>query len=588
MSQLWLQPDAQLAPWEVDARFPYNRALSNALAEFPGTRREEPPPGGFGPKRWVLPEDLIGPAVLAARFAGMTTLDQRRPPSAWRPPAPPDSTPRFPQQLDAATAAAVAPAYLLNFSMGLGKTWSAIVAMRMRHLQRVIVVAPAMAREVWLRELEKHWPGPAADAGQADVADPHAEAARQPAVVAQRPPIKVVRDSARSLLGRKRLRTDIPDGQSLAAFVNQPSWIVVLSYGLLHLLQPLLEVGTLAGVGPRAVQGIVADEIHYLQNHKARWTKEAYALRDALPKAWRCGLTGTAVTNNVDSMWCPLDWLFPNRFGELKQFRWRYMNPVPKQDPKTGELRGYKYANKAVLGGLRSAEQLDAAHAELRERMTFFSSRVTKRDVAHLLPPFNVVRYDSDDGIKDSVELVKQALDSGETHVRVMCYLHDTAFALAEALQAADLPNVGCVSGLQDAKTRDANIEVLKAQPTAVLVATISSTKEAIDLTQFTTAVYTELSPKLVENIQSLGRGHRLSSVAKADVYIVADAKGDSRAQAMAEKLEVLNKILKAGTEEGGMQTALAGLRDREMSDEDFAAVTAAVLENFFDDIGEG
>lgn len=592
MTQLWLQSSATLQPWEVDARFPFHRGMSALLGDLPGCRREEPKPGTFGVKRWVIPEDLLPLVFNGARELGVGVLDQRRTPNLRGAPPLPNLSPRFPQQLDAAQAAAVAPAYLLNFSMGLGKTWSAVTAARLRGSRKFIIIAPAMAREVWGREIQKWWPqeahtvdagagAAATTTGASAVEDP----ARMPAVGLPRPSIKIVRDSAQSVRGRKRLRTDTPDGQALAAFVeSNQSWALVLSYGLLHVLQPLLEAGALVP------DGIICDEIHYLQNPKAQRTAAVFALRDAFPKAWRLGLTGTVVTNNVDSMWCPLDWLFPERFGKLKQFQWRYMNPVPKISAQTGELFGYDYKPKApVDGGLRTAAELASSHDELRERMTHFSMRVTKKDVAHLLPPFSVQQLDVKDPIREAVELVQDAMAGDATHVRVMCYLHATADRLRDTFERAfpDVP-VTKIDGRENAQQRDAAIEKAKAQLSSILVATISSTQVAIDLTDYTTALYVELSPKLVENIQSLGRGHRLSSTKPATVLVLTDAKGDRRARLMADKVEALNGIIKAGTEEGGLQDALGRLRDAEMSDADFAEVTAAVLGNFFDDLGEG
>lgn len=600
MIQLWLQTARTLQPWEIDARFPYHEALGNALSKVPGIRREGTGQAQtHGVKRWVIPEDVLPLAVEAARSVGVSVLDHRTPTGNFKDARrcslalqPWEVSPRFPQQWDAALAASMAPAFLVQFSMGLGKTWSAITALRLRRSKMPVVVCPAMAREVWAREIVKWWPDTAAETplqGQPADAPAHGATSAAQTLGNRRPLIKVLRDSAISVRGRKRRNADAADSASLAdvaalAAADQRGLVIVLSYGLLHTLQPLLDAGALDGV-----DAVVCDEIHYLQNPKAQRTQALFGLRERLPKAWRLGLTGTVVTNHVDSMWCPLDWLFPARFGKIGSFQWRYMNPVP-QHSKSGEFQGYAYKPKApVDGGLKTAAELAEAQQELRARLEFFSVRVTKKDVAHLLPPFSVTRLDADNAIKDAASLVKDALDEGTTHVRVMCYLHETADALA-ALLAQQFPDTPLekVDGREDALHRDRRIEALKKRDTGILVATISSTQVAIDLVQFTTAIYAELSPKLVENIQSLGRGHRLSSTHPSSVIILTDAKGDRRARLMADKVDALNAIMKAGTEEGGLATALGGLRDAEMSDEDFNAVTAAIMENFFDDLGEG
>ncbi|XP_040211409.1 DNA excision repair protein ERCC-6-like 2 isoform X1 [Rana temporaria] len=69
---------------------------------------------------------------------------------------------------------------------------------------------------------------------------------------------------------------------------------------------------------------VIVDEAHRIKNPKARVTQVMKSLRC---KA-RIGLTGTILQNNMEELWCVIDWAVPGCFGSKSQFKEEFSNPV--------------------------------------------------------------------------------------------------------------------------------------------------------------------------------------------------------------------------------------------------------------------
>lgn len=65
---------------------------------------------------------------------------------------------------------------------------------------------------------------------------------------------------------------------------------------------------------------IIADEVHRAGNRKAQQTRALKLLRTT----WKTGLSGTAATTNPDSLWSVLNWLHPRVYTSYWRFRRRY------------------------------------------------------------------------------------------------------------------------------------------------------------------------------------------------------------------------------------------------------------------------
>ncbi|NIN68347.1 MAG: hypothetical protein GTO63_27300, partial [Anaerolineae bacterium] len=145
---------------------------------------------------------------------------------------------------------------------------SVILTLMHREAKSAVIVCPAMARKVWIKELARWWPG--------------------------HPDVTLCDTGAKARAATSPLQ--------------------VVSYGLLTHLPPRKGV-------PAA---IILDEIHYLMNPSSRRSKAVKDLCERYPDAFRAGMTGTIFTNQPSSAWNPLDTLWPGRAGTYFKWNKRY------------------------------------------------------------------------------------------------------------------------------------------------------------------------------------------------------------------------------------------------------------------------
>ena len=584
---LLLQKDT--SPYFLRARFTVGaqgspgRILSKSIGEIPGSELVE---GEWGDKYWLVPKECREIVAKRGRALGFET-------PAAPPPLPPPNLSLFNQlgkfevfqkpDIERVTDLLQREGgALVAYAMGLGKTPVAIeIARQLQRVfgqqeiakgcthprpdncgewwscahcippnQDILIIAPAMAREVWL-----HGNGP-------DFKDNG---------FARWWPDRYVRFThrGREYCSEPFAITDSSGGgpRSLSRWIASTAAAggsggggraVVVSYGMLRGLLEAVE----AGVQNYCPALIVVDEAHYISNRRAKQTQAVYEARDLWPDAKRLALTGTPLANPsaADGLHSILDWLYPDRFGTLKRFRWRYMNHEEAFDNKE-QFRGFKY------DGFNKEHQ-----EELRSRLASVSVRLTKADVAHLLPPFraSLVPFDGDRRSR-ACEFALSLLQQGHNHVRVSCFLHESVDSLVAELERQQSKEknptpVYAVDGRQDPLARANTLAAARSQERSITVATIDSTKVAIDLTFQTASVYAELTHKIEAVLQSIGRGHRASSVAGHDLFILADETGDELAHSLCRKANTLAEIVGAGTEETALIATLGSLKERGVS----------------------
>ncbi|KAM9330721.1 LOW QUALITY PROTEIN: DNA excision repair protein ERCC-6-like 2 [Gastrophryne carolinensis] len=69
---------------------------------------------------------------------------------------------------------------------------------------------------------------------------------------------------------------------------------------------------------------VIVDEAHRIKNPKARVTQVMKSLRCQV----RIGLTGTILQNNMEELWCVMDWAVPGYLGSKNKFKEEFSNPV--------------------------------------------------------------------------------------------------------------------------------------------------------------------------------------------------------------------------------------------------------------------
>ncbi|XP_073527082.1 DNA excision repair protein ERCC-6-like 2 [Phyllobates terribilis] len=116
---------------------------------------------------------------------------------------------------------------------------------------------------------------------------------------------------------------------------------------------------------------VIVDEVHKIKNPKARVTEVMKALRCKI----RIGLTGTILQNNMEELWCVMDWAVPGCLGDKKQFIEKYSHPI--------ELGQRHNATKRELATGRKVMQnltVKMSSLFLRRTKALISSQLPKKE----------------------------------------------------------------------------------------------------------------------------------------------------------------------------------------------------------------
>ena len=414
--------------------------------------------------------------------------------------------------------------YLLNLSMRLGKSVSAITAacsaLSAKVADTVLVLYPASARGTWNRELKK-WAN-----------------------------VELV-----NLRGETELDQPTANLWRLLPFTFFGCHYEILKE----------QESSIAKLLSGRKYIIIADELHLIKNPKAGRTKTAARLArgkiqltapsdsasmssatfaSATPVA-RWGLSGTPMRNRPADLWAVFDFLQPDSMGSFGKFCERYTGAVIADF-------GHHYEKQVVIAddGTKTIESVvmpghwdtkgSSNEEELAARLSAISLRVTREQAAPWLPKcqrrvincqvpekelkkyrklesalgqhidLNNIESPSAqarDAIRDLAFATSQAkiptvvarlqehFESGYK-VAVFAHFHESLDKLQETLNKnvdPNAPHVFFAPGYHLPKRRDETIETWKAapKPTAILLNSIAS-GVAIDLSQADVALFLE------------------------------------------------------------------------------------------------
>lgn len=330
---------------------------------------------------------------------------------------------------------------LLADSMGLGKTNQALHAARLLQ-EPTLVVCPAFVRGVWAAEAAKWWPS----AG---------------------PP--------RMLQGAK--------GEQI-----EPAVLTVINYDILHAWAPYLTW----------VRTVIFDEAHRLMSKDSRRSEAARRVADRAK--YRIALSGTPMTSRPKDIWNVVDTICPGRFGKA----WDY-------------YRRFCDAHEEQVSEFKSVWKIDGSSNldELHFRMKHFMLRRTQSDVALELPNRTRQIMDmevprrfkipiesamiNDQALRKALEIASDGkaplvVDLVQSHVEeghsVVVFTHRRS--LCEGI-AASLAGEGIAAMFtHGGHSQKERAERIASRPT-VLVATMDSVSEGIDLSYANVAVFAEL-----------------------------------------------------------------------------------------------
>lgn len=403
-------------------------------------------------------------------------------------------------QTRAVETALKAGRHIFNFEMGLGKTGTAIETLRQLNINSALVVCPALVRTNWQREFDKWWPA-------------HPETGT------------IFYNNTRTK-GLTKAQKEQKE-QSYAAKIQ--------------IVSPEL-VSNLVG---RKYDAVVLDELHLFKDGRAGYstTVREICAEHAGPIL---GLTGTLMPDQIKDVWHQVHILWPNRFGKyLKQFADYYSNNI-------GDDYGPKW---------RGINELHIE--ELRERLAAVSTRVTRAEVAHLLPAMDVSLLPVSSGSEGLYTLAdfekfgeakihyaaQWARESQVAHKCILTHRKETAREIAEQV------NGYVITGEQSIEERLAIIDKAKSEQSATIVATMHSIGIGIDLTHFTSVLFAELYWRPATMVQAIGRFSRLSgrSPATVQLLVIAGTLDEKVGQAFVDKMDAINKAIPPTATESGL-----------------------------------
>lgn len=402
----------------------------------------------------------------------------------------------------------------------MGKSAIAVSLAKEIKPRRCLIVCPAIVRSKWeTKEIEAFWPG--------------------------HPMVGVIKYGRSVKLDAK---------EDLERNLSYLAPIQIVSY---HLVDEV-------GIGPWDL--IVIDEAHRAKNARTGWSKTLRSIVEANPNAAVLALTATPMADKPQDIHNILDILWPGRFGSRFRFQERY---------QLYETNEFATSGKKFYG-------VNPVHSlELRKRIAAVSSRTTKAEIAHLLPPFDVDVLRVKVGGKKSVinaeadvwaalysngiekipmvtEWAEDALESS-THISILTHHRDLANRIKTALEHRQDVPVYLATGEVGAEKRNEILAMAKDAPRAIVVATIDAIGIGIDMTFTPQALFAELSYKLEAMIQALGRFSRLSGTVPSSCKIlVAEGTIDEViASKLEEKVKATNEAIKAGASESMLAASL-------------------------------
>jgi SNF2 family DNA or RNA helicase len=364
---------------------------------------------------------------------------------------------------------------LLSDSMGCGKTVQALAALPSGDARRgVLVIAPAVAKGVWIRECKK-W--------------------RSDLIPSQ-------------LRGRGSFRWP------------RPGELIVTNYDIMADLPPPLDEAIV----------LIADEAQAIKNFTAARTKRFRALKDAVVakggRVW--GLTGTPLENSPPELWGLLQslGLAQEAFGSFKQFATIFNARKNKFGTEWGmpTAEAYDRLQRVMLRRLREevlpdlpTKTYEALECELSKRETNAIDDAYEADGAPVMQEDELPTFEKMSGTRAALAEAKipellALIDSYDTKENplVVFSAHRAPVAAVMAKMAGKGGGWAEITGDTSADERTRIQDEFQAGRLRGIVATIGASGTALTLTRSHTAIFVDREWNPAKNVQAEDRVCRI------------------------------------------------------------------------------
>ncbi|XP_054630698.1 DNA excision repair protein ERCC-6-like 2 isoform X2 [Dunckerocampus dactyliophorus] len=116
---------------------------------------------------------------------------------------------------------------------------------------------------------------------------------------------------------------------------------------------------------------VFVDEAHKIKNPNSQITQAMKGLKCQV----RIGLTGTILQNNLEELWCVMDWAVPGCLGSLGHFKNKMSDPIEQGQRHSATKRALATARKTISDLVRKI-----AHFFLRRTKALISDQLPKKD----------------------------------------------------------------------------------------------------------------------------------------------------------------------------------------------------------------
>jgi SWI/SNF-related matrix-associated actin-dependent regulator 1 of chromatin subfamily A len=432
-------------------------------------------------------------------------------------------------------------AFFLQYDTGVGKTVTAIEALRLNGTKRGLVICPASIRKQWTKELNGWWP----------------EAK-----------VQIVESSDEDL--------------------HLDKTMLVASYEAVYNHHKRVAKGEAKcnAINVVGLDGLVADESHYIKSGLSVRSRSIYSLSKSNSHALKLCLSATPVTNRVQDFWGQVNFLTPGRLGPFKRFALHYFDC---------EEQVHKDRAHLVINELKP-EMVE----ELRTRLNWFSSYRSKDSIRQHLkgiesisciwswPSKSYSCVDLKSPTKEDREQHYNTTSEEKSHlvanhireriideqVLVFCYLQKTAERIVKHLQNAGRTAYLIHGGLTTNKRRKALAAAL-ADPKGVLVVTMHSmgtgTNKLVAFARNT--LFAELYWTQGVVGQSLGRVNRINNThaARIKIFGIRQTLDEKMALMLSTKLEQELRIKDVGKDQTMLDAAILRAADSAESERELA-----------------